>query len=246
MQDLIAWLMTPISGAAEHTLALQVAWHGRLMVLAWAAGIPVAVLLARFYKVTPRQRWPQHLDNSFWWHAHRLINYTALALTLIALVLIWDVASHAGTLRQVHAWMGWTVLASGVAQILGAYLRGSKGGPTDARRAANGNAIDWHGDHYDMTPRRILFERVHKSLGYCAMLLAAVTVLTGLWSADAPRWMWLAIAAWWCVWALMFWRLQSQGRCIDTYQAIWGPGKEHPGNTGKIVGLGVRRVEPLQ
>ena len=58
MQELTSWLTTPISGAAAHALELPLAWHGRLMVLAWAIGVPVAILLARFYKVTPTQRWP--------------------------------------------------------------------------------------------------------------------------------------------------------------------------------------------
>ena len=153
-------------------------------------------------------------------------------------------ASHAGVVRQVHAWLGWSVLACGMLQLLGAHLRGSKGGPTDVRRAPDGSVIGWHGDHYHMTPRRVMFERVHKTMGYCALLLAAATVSAGLWSADAPRWMWLAIGIWWCGWGLLFWRLQSQQRCIDTYQAIWGPGAEHPGNAREIIGLGVRRIGP--
>ena len=39
------------------------------------------------------------------------------------------------------------------------------------------------------------------------------------------------------------WRLQRQGRCIDTYQAIWGPDPRHPGNRLKPVGWGVRRPQ---
>ena len=37
--------------------------------------------------------------------------------------------------------------------------------------------------------------------------------------------------------------LQRRGRAIDTYQAIWGPGAEHPGNQRKPIGWGIRQVE---
>jgi len=30
------------------------------------------------------------------------------------------------------------------------------------------------GDHYDMTPRRVRFERLHQALGYCALLWAEI------------------------------------------------------------------------
>ena len=67
------WLLAPASGAAEHHIAPWAAWHGRLMVLAWAVLLPVGVLVARFFKVMPGQDWPLRLDNKSWWHAHRLL-----------------------------------------------------------------------------------------------------------------------------------------------------------------------------
>ncbi|MEN9629798.1 MAG: hypothetical protein RJA10_3026, partial [Pseudomonadota bacterium] len=65
----------------------------------------------------------------------------------------------------------------------------------------------------------------------------------GLQVADAPRWMVLALAGWWLLLAVVACRLQQQGRCIDTYQAIWGPDPRHPGNHLKPVGWGVRRPQ---
>ena len=59
MTPLLQWLSQPISGAPVHAIAPEFAWHGRLMVLAWSLAVPTAVLLARFFKVTPGQRWPQ-------------------------------------------------------------------------------------------------------------------------------------------------------------------------------------------
>lgn len=40
------------------------------MVVAWGVLLPLGILIARFFKVTPRQRWPAELDNKFWWYSH--------------------------------------------------------------------------------------------------------------------------------------------------------------------------------
>lgn len=241
MQELWYWLVTPISGAVQHALDPRVAWHGRLMVLAWVILVPIAILLARFYKVTPRQHWPRQLDNRFWWHGHRWLNYSATALAALGLALVWDANTGTGTLHALHAWLGWSVLACCVLQLSSGTLRGSKGGPTDPRLWRNGRERDWHGDHYAMTTRRIVFEYLHKTVGYLCLLAIPGTVLVGLWNADAPRWMWLVTIAWWCGWSWVFVRLQTKGRCIDTYQAIWGPDPHHPGNRSRPIGWGIRR-----
>jgi hypothetical protein len=211
------------------------------MVLAWVILVPIAILLARFYKVTPRQHWPRQLDNRFWWHGHRWINYSATALAALGLALVWDANTGTGTLHALHAWLGWSVLACCVLQLSSGTLRGSKGGPTDPRLWRNGRERDWHGDHYAMTTRRIVFEYLHKTVGYLCLLAIPGTVLVGLWNADAPRWMWLVTIAWWCGWSWVFVRLQTKGRCIDTYQAIWGPDPHHPGNRSRPIGWGIRR-----
>lgn len=244
LYELISWLATPISGASEHVIAPVVSWHGRIMVAAWGMAVPLAVLLARFFKVTPGQRWPAELDNKFWWHGHRLLNYSAVVASCAAALLLWRHSAYAGTARELHGWMGWTIVAAGLLQAVGGHLRGTKGGPTASRLNAQGAVLDYRGDHYDMTPRRIVFERVHKVLGYGTLLLSMATVLLGLWTADAPRWMWLGLGGWWCCVLAAFIWWQARGRCLDTYQAIWGPGPEHPGNAVAPVGWGIRRVGP--
>lgn len=242
---LFTWLGTPISGAAEHVISPAVAWHARLMVAAWAIAVPLAILIARFYKVTPRQKWPEELDNTFWWHSHRRLNYAALAATVLGLWLVWGASGRSDALFRVHTLAGWSVLALAVVQLAGAHLRGSKGGPTAPRLAADGSIIDLRGDHYDMTPQRVWFERVHKAAGYAALILAVCTIVAGLALADAPRWMWLVIALWWLVLFIQALRLQAAGRCLDTYQAIWGPDPRHPGNAHAPVGWGIRRKGAL-
>jgi hypothetical protein len=69
--DLLTWLAAPISGSIDHSIAVQVAWHGRLMVLAMGLLTPPLIIVARFFKVTPGQDWPRQLDNPFWFIAHR-------------------------------------------------------------------------------------------------------------------------------------------------------------------------------
>jgi hypothetical protein len=51
----------------------------------------------------------------------------------------------------------------------------------------------------------------------------------------------LVLALWWALLGAAFARWQRAGRCIDTYQAIWGPDPAHPGNRRPPVGWGVRR-----
>lgn len=244
MNDLLGWLVLPWSGASDHAIAPAVAWHGRMMVLAWGGAVPVAILLARYYKITSGQDWPRELDNRFWWNGHRLLNYAAVLVSCAAAALLWSSMRYAGQARDLHAWLGWLTVCLGVLQVLGGSLRGTKGGPTAPRLGADGRALDLHGDHYDMTRRRRVFEHVHKTLGYGALGLSAVALLVGLWVADAPRWMWLLLVTWWLALVGLGVRLQRQGRCIDTYQAIWGPDPGHPGAGIEPIGWGIRRVQP--
>src|SRR4051812_26748622 len=86
---LIAWWSLPASGATDHHLAGWAAWHGRLMVLAWAVLLPLGVMVARFFKVMPRQDWPDRLDHKGWWHAHRALQYAGVAAMTLGAGLAW-------------------------------------------------------------------------------------------------------------------------------------------------------------
>jgi hypothetical protein len=233
---MLDWLQTPLSGADTHSLAPWAAWHARCMVLAWGVLLPLGALVARFFKVLPKQPWPQELDNRVWWNTHRALQWGGVAVMGIGVAFVSSRAAHppppVGVLAQWHTWAGWVLCVTGALQVLGALARGSKGGPTDAQM---------RGDHYDMTPWRLAFERLHKSLGWAAVFAGAVVIVMGLVLVDAPRWMLLVLALWWLAFAVAFVVLQKRGRCIDTYQAIWGPGLQHPGNHLQPTGWGVRR-----
>jgi hypothetical protein len=231
------WLVRPPSGAADHRIAPWLAWHGRLMVAGWAVLAPAGIIAARYFKIRPGQDWPRQLDDKAWWHAHRWLQGTGIAAATAGLWLAWTNAGGTPALAEFHAILGWVLMVLGWTQIAVALLRGTKGGPTDPRA----KAPDWAGDHYSMTRRRIAFEYVHKLGGYAALALTVVAVLTGLVLADAPRWMWLAITCWWtALWAVAI-ALQRAGRSVDTYQAIWGPGPDLPGNRKHPIGWGVVR-----
>lgn len=244
MQETMFCLLCPMGGAPATELDMFTAWHGRLMVLAWGIAAPLAILVARFYKVMPGQRWPAELDDKTWWHGHRALNYLAVALTLAAAVLIVGRQRHGGSWRELHALLGWSVLALAVLQVLSAHLRGSKGGPTAPRLDAQGQVLDVRGDHYDMSWRRRCFEYFHKSVGHLTWVLSWMALLAGLNLAHAPYWMGLSLGLWWLFMLLAAWWLQRAGRCLDTYQAIWGNDPRHPGNRMQPIGWGVRRIPP--
>lgn len=229
----------PLSGRADHHLPLWAAWHGRLMVFAWAIVVPLGILVARYFKVMPSQAWPDELDNKTWWHWHRVLQSSGVAVMTLAWLLALHRGHGTGALAQLHRWMGWSLLATGWIQVLGGLLRGSKGG--EAPSHAGLKAVASRGDHYDMTARRRAFEYVHKVLGTAAVIAAVVAIGIGLVLADAPRWMAAVLGFWWFTLTVLAVHWQRQGRCIDTYQAIWGPDSSHPGNRIRTIGWGVSR-----
>ncbi|MEM8731501.1 MAG: cytochrome b561 domain-containing protein [Pseudomonadota bacterium] len=227
------WLLAPIDASRGHEVGFAISWHARAMVLAWGVLAPLAVLMARFFKVMPGQDWPRELDNQTWWRAHWMGQALVGCLSIFALALVLPTDPAAMSL---HNWLGFAVLASLVVQVLLGIFRGNKGGPTAP--SADGS---WRGDHYDMTPYRRMFEMFHKGLGYLTLALAAVTILLGLWKANGPVWMWLSLLIWWTALILAFVIFQRRGMAVDTYQAIWGDDPEHPGNQMLRPGWGMNR-----
>ena len=234
---LITWMTAPIDPDRAHDVDGMTSWHGRLMVLVWAVLFPTGILAARFFKILPGQDWPRLTDNRMWWHTHLFTQYLGGIGLLVALWLsLYAAGTDHGDMRDWHHFLGWSVAVLAAWQFLGGWLRGSKGGPTD--QAQDGSL---RGDHYDMTRRRCIFEYAHKIGGYLALLAAAAAIVTGLYVANAPRWMWLAIIGWWTCLLCFAAGLQALGFARDTYEAIWGPGPEHPGNHRRPIGLGICR-----
>lgn len=235
---MIEWLFSYIDPARVHEVDFFVSWHGRFMAMAWGFLVPIGIIAARFFKVTPHQNWPEKLDNKAWWSVHRYANYGAVTFTVIGVVLIFYKATEVVG-ESYHARLGWLVIALTLSQIVSAILRGSKGGPT--KPAPDGSL---RGDHYDMSTHRLRFEYYHKTMGYALLLLASYTIVSGMWVANAPIWMWLTLGIWWVVLLGSFAVLQRLGGCFDTYRAIWGSNPALPGNKRKPVGIGVSTDKP--
>ncbi len=228
------WLLSPIDPGRAHEVSVAVSWHARVMVLGWGVLAPLAVLVARFFKVLPRQDWPNELDSTVWWRSHWIGQSLVFVLTAVGLFVILPINWH---LMSLHNWMGYGVIALVVLQVGLGIFRGSKGGPT--ARASDGSTS---GHHYDMTPWRRMFEALHKALGYGLLILAMATILLGLWKANGPVWMWASLILWWAALIITFAVLQRRGMAVDTYQAIWGDDPSHPGNRLPYPGWGVRRL----
>lgn len=231
------WLFSPIDPSRAHFISAGISWHARVMLLAWGVLAPAAILVARFFKITPHQDWPRVLDNPFWWRTHWITQSLVICLSAVGLVIIVLMAP-ADSAAGLHRWLGYTVLVCGVFQGLSGYFRGSKGGPADG-----GSGEIRSGDHYNMTPWRLAFETVHKSVGYLVLPVAAVAIISGLWSVNGPVWMWMTIFVWWGFLIIVSFFLQTRGYAVDTYQAIWGPDPGHPGNQMKLRGWKMRRPD---
>lgn len=221
------WLTRSIDPNREHNVAAISAWHARIMVLAWGVLLPLGVVIARFFKVWPGQNWPQELDRREWWRGHLILQWSGaiIALAGVLLMLIWSDSDTYESDSFWHRLFGWITLSCLLIQVIGGLVRGSTGGPTYP--AADGSM---RGDHYDMTTRRKVFEHIHKSIGYLALLSGCIAIVAGLWVLNAPRWMWIIILGWWFILIICVAIFQRKGLAIDTYQAIWGPDSCHPGN----------------
>jgi hypothetical protein len=239
----VRWLLTPLSGSSEHLISTSFAWHGRLMVLSMGLMMPLIILVARFFKVTPGQRWPDQLDNPFWFVTHRRWGHVVAVIVIAGLVCALVAEGWQAPWHSVHAILGWAVAALVLVQILSAWMRGTHGGPVDPFTRKRRPPQEWPGDHFSMTPRRIAFEYVHKYAGYVLLALAVAAMPTGLIAADSPRWMPIVMTIWWLAMLGVFGWLQRSGRCIDTYQAIWGPDPNLPGNRRRPIGFGICRVK---
>ena len=144
--ELFHWLATPISGASDHAIAMPLAWHGRLMVLAMGLLTPPLIIVARFFKIMPRQDWPRQLDNPFWFTTHRRLGHIVGAIVAIAMAFVlvergWESPVHnlhtaAGWLVSCWCWPNW--LARGcAARMAGLWIRS----PGNLVRPRSGRAI---------------------------------------------------------------------------------------------------------
>ena len=224
----------------------MIAWHAGLMLLAWAVLMPAGFLVARFYKVTPSQDWPRRLDNPFWFISHRRLGYAVAVLGTIGIACIGWIGGVFVLWPGAHAVTGWLIFGLGWLQIVGAWFRGTHGGPVDPFTRQPRPQEQWPGDHFSLTGRRIFFEYSHKAIGYLIVPLCVWQIGSGLDAAGASAWLWVLVGIWALLVMGVFTALQRAGKCIDTYQAIWGLDATLPGYRRKPIGWGIRRVRGIK
>lgn len=206
---------------------LNILLHAILMFFAWGVLMPLGVLIARYYKVTVKQNFPNELDNQFWWIWHRALLYFATLLAATGVILIWRTSINID--GNWHAIVGIAALVMGVGQIISGVLRGSKGGPVSDNGIPN-PPHKVRGDHYDMTLYRRVFEVAHKNGGYISLALGFAAILLGVQHAGMHWIVSVVFILWCCIITGKFVYLQKNGRWVATYHAIWGMDVRHPGN----------------
>ncbi|XP_074478068.1 putative ferric-chelate reductase 1 isoform X1 [Sebastes fasciatus] len=133
---------------------LLIKFHGVLMLTAWMWTVSTAIFIAHHYK----HSWPDTtlLGQRLWFQLHRTMMVLAVVLTAVAFSLPFIYrrgwSKHAGS----HPYIGCTVMALSVIQLIMAVLRPAP-----------------------ESPRRIIFNWMHFGTGTVGQILAVVCVFLG-------------------------------------------------------------------
>lgn len=214
------------------TVPVHWEYHALLMFGVWFVLVPVAIVAVRFFKTRPQ---PYGIDKRgignlhpklLCWTIHVFVLYGAIGLSLAGLAIALFVSG--GFSGTMHAVWGIAAVLAGCLQIVSAWLRGSHGGRYGPGSDPE-NPDTWHGDHFDMTPRRRWFEAWHKTAGYFAVLLALGAVITGLvqfWMPSIAIMLALLLPGL----LLVFVVLEGKGFRHDTYHSVYGTHPDLPYN----------------
>jgi len=129
--------------------------HGLCMLLSWGFLLPVGVLSARCLK---------HRPDGFWFKIHRPMQMTGIVIATIGMIVAlvsFDVFIAPSKSRD-HGIIGLTVMSMGIFQPINAYFRPH---------------VPPKGEEKPL--KRFIWEILHKSNGYIAVLLGLVNVYIG-------------------------------------------------------------------
>eukprot|EP00339_Tiarina_fusa_P018010 CAMPEP_0117050724 /NCGR_PEP_ID=MMETSP0472-20121206/35021_1 /TAXON_ID=693140 ORGANISM="Tiarina fusus, Strain LIS" /NCGR_SAMPLE_ID=MMETSP0472 /ASSEMBLY_ACC=CAM_ASM_000603 /LENGTH=390 /DNA_ID=CAMNT_0004764613 /DNA_START=101 /DNA_END=1273 /DNA_ORIENTATION=+ len=144
-----------IEGTGSNLRAKHLA-HGSLMMIGWGLLLPSGAIIAKFLK---------HRPDGLWFRIHVPLQIFGLLLTVIGWIIAlknFDVFGDNGYNNYRHGIMGSTVMVAGLLQPLNAFLR--------PHPPSGGE---------EKSTLRLLWEIVHKSLGWGAILLAVATISLG-------------------------------------------------------------------
>jgi len=219
----------------DRTIPIHWEYHAILMTLAWFVLVPIGVVAVRFFKAKPQPYGINKIGigslhpKLLCWTIHYFALYGAIALSLLGLGIALLVSG--GFSGTMHSVWGIAAVAFGCLQIVSTWFRGTHGG----RYVPGSNPDDpatWHGDHFDMTPRRRWFEAYHKTTGYFALVLALGAVTSGLMQYWMPS---IAIALGLILPGLLltFIVLEGKGFRHDTYHSVYGTHPSLPYNRAR-------------
>lgn len=216
------------------TIPIHWGYHALLMVGIWFVLVPVCIIAIRYGKPKPRPHGIREeilLRHAAWWwfSLHKFGFYFAMGLALAGAAVALTVSG--GFSGSVHSLFGIAAVALGCLQLVSAWLRGTHGGRY-YHTADPDDPATWHGDHYNMTPRRRMFEAYHKTAGYFAGFFAAGAVASGLMQYPMPilAGAVLAIAV---ALLLLCVVLERMGLRYDGYRAAFGNDPDHPYNKAR-------------
>lgn len=209
-------------------------YHAILMVGVWFVLVPLCIIVIRYGKPKPTYygiREEIRLTNIAWWwfSVHKFGFYFAIGLSLAGLAVALAVSG--GFSGSIHSIFGITAIALGCLQIVSAWLRGTHGGRYYFK-ADPDDPSTWHGDHFDMTPRRRIFEAYHKAAGYFAGFFAAGAAASGLMQFPMPVLAGIALTSILAVLGLCV-LLEHKGLRYDGYRAAFGNNPDHPYNKAR-------------
>ncbi|MCA8869228.1 MAG: hypothetical protein KDA67_11305 [Rhodobacteraceae bacterium] len=218
-------------GFLNRTIEIHWGLHAWLMFICWFVLVPFGVMSIRYLKTRPvplgLPRGVGKFDPLFiWWVMHIWTLYTAIGLSLLGAAIALVVSG--GFSGSVHSFFGIATVLFGTLQIVAAWNRGSHGGHNHLSSDPD-DPSTWRGDHFDMTPKRRLFEAYHKPGGYFSVFLAIGAVASGLvqfWMPAIAITLGLIFIGGFVL--IVF--SEFRGYRYDTYRAVFGSHPDHPGN----------------
>lgn len=217
--------------------AVPIHWeyHAVLMFVIWMVLVPLSIIAIRYGKPRPtphgiREKVEFSITSRWWWFfIHKYILYAGIGAMLVATAVA--MLANRGFSGTVHSVFGIGAVVLGSLQVVSSWFRGTHGGRY-YYKADPDNPASWRGDHFNMTPRRQLFESLHKNLGYFACFFAVGAVAFGLMQFPMPRLLIAMLVTALAIIALCL-VLEHQGRKYDTYRAIFGNDPGHPFNQAR-------------
>lgn len=216
------------------TIHIHWDYHAIFMTSIWLVLVPLCIITIRFGKPKPAPfgiREEIRLRNLAWWwfSVHKFGFYLVIGLSLAGAAIALTVSrSFSGS---VHSVFGIATVVMGCLQIVSAWLRGTHGGRYYFK-ADPDDPSTWHGDHFDMTPRRRKFEAYHKTAGYFAGFFAVGAVASGLMQYRMPI-LTIAVLVTVLVVFVLCIALEHKGLRYDGYRAAFGNNPDHPYNKAR-------------